>query len=191
MSCTDTVTQTANNMLSNIGSYISKNISDSPADHTYTGRVIDKQTYKDTSNNATLIKRWLVTANGASYYVNVENANITSVGQEVRLYVPNNNKSRIYAEVINPATAPDKIIYKENNEDYNDYKGYGTNKKKGISADDVTIDTIVEEWQLADMTKLERLYILTVIKAGESNEEVTSIVCPDGKQIDLEGFIIG
>lgn len=112
MPCTDTVTQTANNMLSNIGSYISKNISDSPADHTYTGRVIDKQTYRDTSNNTTLIKRWLVAANGASYYVNVENANITSVGQEVRLYVPNNNKSKIYAEVINPATAPDKIIYK-------------------------------------------------------------------------------
>lgn len=191
MSCTDTVTQTANNMLSNIGSYINKNISDSPADHTYTGRVIDKQTYKDTSNNAILIKRWLVAANGASYYVNVENANITSVGQEVRLYVPNNNKSRIYAEVINPATAPDKITYTENNEDYNDYKEYGIDKKKNITQNDVTVDTIVEEWQLADMTKLKRLYILTVIKAGESDEEVTSIVCPDGKQINLEGFIIG
>ena len=60
-----------------------------------------------------------------------------------------------------------------------------------MTKDDVVIDTIVETWNLADKTELTRLYIMTVINADTSDEEVTSMVCPDGKQIMLEGFIIG
>lgn len=188
MSFLDSATQLGDNFATKNGSYTSKNISQSPADHTYIGRVVDKETYKDAYSNQTLIKRWLIAANGKSYYVNVENADIKSVGQSVRLYIPNNNKDKAFAEVINPATAPDKIVYKENDEDYNDYKEYGVDEKRGITKDDVTVDTIVETWNLADKTELQRIYAVTVINAGKYNEEVTSIVCPDGKQIMLEGF---
>ena len=191
MSFLDSATQLGDNFATKNGSYTSKNISQSPADHTYIGRVVDKETYKDTYSNQTLIKRWLVAANGKSYYVNVENADIKSVGQSVRLYIPNNNKDKAFAEVINPATAPDKIVYKENDKDYDDYKEYGVDSNRGITKDDVVIDTIAETWNLADKTELTRLYIMTVINADTSDEEVTSMVCPDGKQIMLEGFIIG
>ena len=191
MSVLDNVSQSAYNTANKLGGFVSKNISQSPADHTYIGRVVDKETYKDTYSNQTLIKRWLVAANGKSYYVNVENADIKSVGQSVRLYIPNNNKDKAFAEVINPATAPDKIVYKENDEDYDDYKEYGVDSNRGITKDDVVIDTIAETWNLADKTELTRLYIMTVINADTSDEEVTSMVCPDGKQIMLEGFIIG
>lgn len=191
MSFLDSATQLGDNFATKNGSYTSKNISQSPSDHTYIGRVVDKETYKDAYSNQTLIKRWLVAANGKSYYVNVENADIKSVGQSVRLYIPNNNKDKAFAEVINPATAPDKIVYKENDEDYDDYKEYGVDSNRGITKDDVVIDTIAETWNLADKTELTRLYIMTVINADTSDEEVTSMVCPDGKQIMLEGFIIG
>ena len=191
MSFLDSATQLGDNFATKNGSYTSKNISQSPADHTYIGRVVDKETYKDTYSNQTLIKRWLVAANGKSYYVNVENADIKSVGQSVRLYIPNNNKDKAFAEVINPATAPDKIVYKENDKDYDDYKEYGVDEKRGITKDDVVVDTIIETWNLADKTELTRVYIMTVINADTSDEEVTSMVCPDGKQIMLEGFIIG
>ena len=191
MSFLDSATQLGDNFATKNGSYTSKNISQSPADHTYIGRVVDKETYKDTYSNQTLIKRWLVAANGKSYYVNVENADIKSVGQSVRLYIPNNNKDKAFAEVINPATAPDKIVYKENDKDYDDYKEYGVDEKRGITKDDVVVDTIIETWNLADKTELKRVYVMTVINGDTPDEEVTSLICPDGKQIMLEGFIVG
>ena len=191
MSFLDSATQLGDNFATKNGSYTSKNISQSPADHTYIGRVVDKETYKDAYSNQTLIKRWLVAANGKSYYVNVENADIKSVGQSVRLYIPNNNKDKAFAEVINPATAPDKIVYTKDDKNYDEYKEYGIDEKHGVTKDDVVVDTIVETWNLADKTELTRLYIMTVINADTPDEEVTSMVCPDGKQIMLEGFIIG
>ena len=191
MSFLDSATQLGDNFATKNGSYTSKNISQSPSDHTYIGRVVDKETYKDTYSNQTLIKRWLIAANGKSYYVNVENADIKSVGQSVRLYIPNNNKDKAFAEVINPATAPDKIVYKENDKDYDDYKEYGVDEKRGITKDDVVVDTIIETWNLADKTELKRVYVMTVINGDTPDEEVTSLICPDGKQIMLEGFIVG
>ena len=191
MSFLDSATQLGDNFATKNGSYTSKNISQSPSDHTYIGRVVDKETYKDTYSNQTLIKRWLVAANGKSYYVNVENSDIKSVGQSVRLYIPNNNKDKAFAEVINPATAPDKIVYKENDKDYDDYKEYGVDEKRGITKDDVVVDTIIETWNLADKTELKRVYVMTVINGDTPDEEVTSLICPDGKQIMLEGFIVG
>ena len=191
MSFLDNATQLGDNFAIKSGNYTSKNISQSPTDHTYIGRVVDKETYKDTYDGQTIIKRWLISANGRSYYVNVENADIKSVGQSVRLYIPNNNKDKAFAEVINPATAPDKIVYTKDDTSYSDYREYGVDSNRGITKDDVVIDTIVETWNLADKTELTRLYIMTVINADTSDEEVTSMVCPDGKQIMLEGFIIG
>ena len=204
MSFLDNATQLGDNFAIKSGNYTSKNISQSPTDHTYIGRVVDKETYKDTYDGQTIIKRWLISANGRSYYVNVENADIKSVGQSVRLYIPNNNKDTAFAEVINPATAPDKIVYTKDDTSYSDYREYGVDKNRKIkyiengiekernmTKDDVVIDTIVETWNLADKTELTRLYIMTVIYADTSDEEVTSMVCPDGKQIMLEGFIIG
>ncbi len=186
----DTINQMGDNFSSKICSCIKKNISKSPFDKTYIGHVVDKETYTDMQNNLTLIKRWLIAANGTAYYVNVENADIKSVGQTVRLYVPNNDKDKAFAEVINPATAPDKIVYTENDPNYADYKEYGIDKMRNITEDDVTIDTIVTTWNLADKTELKRSYIITVINKDTSDEEATSIVCPDGKQIDLEGFLL-
>ena len=191
MSVLDNVSQSAYNTANKLGGFVSKNIFQSPADHTYIGRVVDKETYKDAYSNQTLIKRWLIAANGKSYYVNVENADIKSVGQSVRLYIPNNNKDKAFAEVINPATAPDKIVYKENDKDYDDYKEYGVDEKRGITKDDVVVDTIIETWNLADKTELKRVYVMTVINGDTPDEEVTSLICPDGKQIMLEGFIVG
>ena len=204
MSFLDNATQLGDNFAIKSGNYTSKNISQSPTDHTYIGRVVDKETYRDTYDGQTIIKRWLISANGRSYYVNVENADIKSVGQSVRLYIPNNNKDKAFAEVINPATAPDKIVYTKDDTSYSDYREYGVDKNRKIkytengiekernmTKDDVVIDTIVETWNLADKTELTRLYIMTVINADTSDEEVTSMVCPDGKQIMLEGFIIG
>ena len=191
MSFLDNVSQCGEMYANSFNKYADHCISEMPSDHTYIGRVVDKETYKDAYSNQTLIKRWLVAANGKSYYVNVENADIKSVGQSVRLYIPNNNKDKAFAEVINPATAPDKIVYKENDEDYDDYKEYGVDEKRGITKDDVVVDSMVTTWNLADKTELNRVYLMTVANAGKRNEDITSLICPDGKQIALDGVLDG
>ncbi len=187
----DNIKQIAQNDAMICGSYTAKNISKSPFDKTYLGRVVDKETCKDSANNLTLISRWVIAANGKIYYVKAENSNITSAGQAVRLYIPNNNRNNAFAEVINPATAPNKIVYKENDKDYDEYKGYGVDNDRQIKESDVTVDTVVETWKLPDKTELKRVYALTIINSDKDNEEVTSIVCPDGRQIKLEGFMLG
>ena len=166
-----------------------KTISNSPFDQTFIGRVIDKETFTD-SHNSKYISKWIIAAGKRTYKVDINSSNITSVGQQVRVFVPSNNKNSAYAEVINPATAPDKITYVEDDDRYDGYKSYGADTEREISPEDVVIDSITEKWKLADKTYLERLFLLTVINSGESDEEVTNIICPDGKVINLEGFLI-
>ena len=164
-------------------------IAKSAFDKTFVGRVVDKETFQDFRSD-NYIAKWIIAAGGRTFKIDVNNANITSIGQQVRVFIPSNNSNSAYAEVVNPATAPDKIIYVEDDSNYDDYKPYGVDADRHIAVNDVVIDSITEKWGLADATYLERLYLLTVINAGEDDEEVTNIICPDGKIINLEGFLI-
>ena len=164
-------------------------ISKAPFDKAFIGTVVDKETFTDYRGD-TYISRWIVAAGGRTFRIDINSSDIKSIGQQVRVFVPSNHKNSAYAEVINPATAPDKIVYVENDSRYDKYKSYGVDTERQITVNDVTIDSITEKWGLADKTALERLYLLTVINAGNDNEEVTNIVCPDGKIINLEGFLI-
>ena len=189
MDALDTIKQLGQNTKVREKIVVDNHITNSPFDQTYIGRVIDKETFNDNHGDA-YISKWVISAGKHTYKINVNSSNITSIGQQVRVFVPSNHKNSAYAEVINPATAPDKITYVENDSRCNKYKSYGVDTERQITVNDITIDSITEKWGLADKTALERLYILTVINAGEDNEEVTNIVCPDGKIINLEGFLI-
>ena len=164
-------------------------------DKTFIGRVIDKETYTDNSAQSAisnvLISRWIVYANGQTFRISVDDSDITSVGQQVRVFIPSNNKQKTYAEVINPATEPDKIVHKRDDSDYDNYKSYGVDTSRGIREEDVTINTITEYWLLADNTYLQKVYIFTLINVDTEEEEVTNVIYPNGKKADLDGFIIG
>lgn len=144
-------------------------IAKSNFDKTYIGRVVGKLT-----NSAdTEIAQWLVSANGATYKIAVDDSDITCVGQQVRLYIPSNKYENKYAEVINPSTCPDKIVYKDTEE----------------KIDGMAVSTITETWQLCNDTELEREYKLVIKDIGdEEKEEVVAIICPNNHIIHLEGF---
>ena len=148
---------------------IKHKISKSNFDKTYIGRVVGKLT-----NSAdTEIAQWLVSANGATYKIAVNDSNITCVGQQVRLYIPSNKYENKYAEVINPSTCPDRIVYKDTDE----------------KIDGMAVSTITETWQLCNDTELEREYKLVIKDIGdEEKEEVVAIICPNNHIIHLEGF---
>ena len=113
--------------------------------------------------------KWRIQTNGVAYDIKPSACNITSVGQRVRLYVPNHNLREKYAEVIEEGdyNHPTKVVYSD------------------------TEDTITETWALADNTETTKMYKLTIKNKNTSNEEVTAITFPDGSVMVLEGFIIG
>lgn len=113
--------------------------------------------------------KWRIQTNGVAYDIKPSACNITSVGQRVRLYVPNHSYKDKYAEVINGTeyNHPTKVVF---NDDDN---------------------TITETYSLIDDTVETKKYTLTIINEGQSDEEVTSITFPDGSIMELEGFVIG
>ena len=113
--------------------------------------------------------KWRIQTNGVAYDIKPSACNITSVGQRVRLYVPNHSLKDKYAEVINETeyNHPTKVVF---NDDDN---------------------TITETYNLIDDTVETKKYTLTIINEGQSGEEVTAITFPDGSIMTLEGFIIG
>ena len=113
--------------------------------------------------------KWRIQTNGVAYDIKPSACNITSVGQRVRLYVPNHSLKDKYAEVIDDGgyNHPTKVIF---NDDDN---------------------TITETYNLIDDTVETKKYTLTIINEGQSGEEVTAITFPDGSVMKLEGFVIG
>ena len=113
--------------------------------------------------------KWRIQTNGVAYDIKPSACNITSVGQRVRLYVPNHSLKDKYAEVINETeyNHPTKVVF---NDDDN---------------------TITETYNLIDNTVETKKYTLTIINEGQSGEEVTAITFPDGSIMKLEGFVIG
>lgn len=113
--------------------------------------------------------KWRILTNGVAYDIKPSACNITSVGQRVRLYVPNHSLKDKYAEVIDEGeyNHPTKVVY------------------------NTTDDTITETYNLIDNTVDTKVYKLTIKNKDSSNEEVTAITFPDGSIMTLEGFVIG
>ena len=113
--------------------------------------------------------KWRIQTNGAAYDIKPSACNITSVGQRVRLYVPNHSLKDKYAEVIDEGgyNHPTKVVFNDND------------------------NTITETYNLIDDTVETKKYTLTIINEGQSGEEVTAITFPDGSVMKLEGFVIG
>lgn len=113
--------------------------------------------------------KWRIQTNGVAYDIKPSACNITSVGQRVRLYVPNHSYKDKYAEVINETeyNHPTKVVF------------------------NTKANTITETFNLLDDTVKTKVYQLTVKNEGQSDEEVTAITFPDGSVMSLEGFVIG
>ena len=148
----------ANTLVEKSDALSAKRIKAADFDRTLYGIVTEKVV----ENNAI---QWIVAADGVEYRVDDINSNITSVGQQVRLFIPSHDYAQKYAEVIFFIDHPAKAVYNSANH------------------------TITEYWDLEDGTQAIRVYTLTVVTSGDS-EEVTKITMPDGTSMDLEGFVV-
>lgn len=112
--------------------------------------------------------KWRIQTNGVAYDIKPSACNISSVGQRVRLYIPNHSMKDKYAEVIddNVYNHPTKVVF------------------------NTKANTITETFNLLDDTIETKVYQLTVKNEGQSDEEVTAITFPDGSIMSLEGFVV-
>ena len=156
----DEITMASDNIASN-------NIRKADYDKTLIGFVSEKIVPENPKDDNDY--KWRIQTNGVAYDIKPSACNITSVGQRVRLYVPNHSWKDKYAEVIDEGeyNHPSKVVYN--------------------TAD----DTITETYNLIDNTVGTKVYKLTIENKDSSNEEVTAITFPDGSIMTLEGFVIG
>ena len=156
----DEITMASDNIASN-------NIRKADYDKTLIGFVSEKIVPENPKDDNDY--KWRIQTNGVAYDIKPSACNITSVGQRVRLYVPNHSLKDKYAEVIDDGryNHPTKAVF---NDDDN---------------------TITETYNLIDDTVETKKYTLTIINEGQSGEEVTAITFPDGSIMTLEGFVIG
>ena len=185
--------ESMNKMIDNLASSIvrasdkiaQKRIRDTDFDKTLIGTVIDKddtavrQYYEGVDPvtgekiySAVNMVLWTVSCNGTGYRVWQTECDITSIGQQVRLYIPNNNYSQKYAEVIDTAKESYLLHHPKKCK-------YNHQTKK-----------IVETWQLDDGTEIEREYQLYIRKDSEGYDEVYKMDLPDSSSIELEGFFL-
>lgn len=73
-------------------------------DKTLIGFVSDQQTKDDGT------VQWEIQTEGAAYMIGAKKSNITTVGQRVRLYLPNHDYRNKYAEVIDDIFSKDNLI---------------------------------------------------------------------------------
>lgn len=139
---------------------------------TVVGWEIGEMKLDDEGNTKPMIM-WVILCKNTEYRVWQTKCNITSIGQQVRLYYPNNDDSQKYAEVIEVggqkylSAHPTKCVY------------------------DSTEHTITETWALNDGTYIEKVYTLQIrTDATTDEDEVYRMDMPDGTQIKLEGFIL-
>ena len=158
------ITQMVDTIVNGGNGHTQKVIAKSEFDKTYTGRVISRYP-EDVSKEQT---GWLVYANASTYVIPYDRCyNISQVNQDVKVYIPNNDRTKLYAEAIVLNQHPDKIVFNSDTDTYTNY------------------------YNLADKTVREEKYVLTVEHKGEDGEEVTAITFPDGSVMRLEGFVIG
>ena len=157
----------AKNTAKNAENLSSNRISKADYDKTLIGFVSEKIVPKNPKDDNDY--KWRIQTNGVAYDIKPSACNITSVGQRVRLYVPNHSLKDKYAEVIDEGgyNHPTKVVFDDNT------------------------NTVTETYNLIDGTVETRSFTLNIENEGSSNEEVTAITFPDGSVMKLEGFVIG
>lgn len=117
--------------------------------------------------------KWIVICNNIEYAVWQNQSDITSIGQQVRLYYPNNDDSQKYAEVID--LGQQTYMYNHPARCKYDWQSH----------------TVTETWALNDGTYIEKQYQLAIRTDSQTGEdEVYRMTMPDGATISLEGFFL-
>lgn len=145
-----------------IDGIVEARIRKAPYDKTYDGIITAVKFNKDTKETDSSYNKYTVKFNLTERDFTINDGQIHSVGERVKVHIPNNDSLKKYVDNINNGKRilPVTIIYDNEN------------------------DTITEVYN----GDFQRTFTLTIENKGTEDEEVTSMTFPDGQIINFVGF---
>ena len=145
-------------------------INNAPYDKTYSGIISDVLFEPDTKLNDEKFGQYKIRyGTGAEKIIKLNDGLVHEVGERVKVYVPENDRNRMFIEPTVKRIIPYKIVYDDENTKFIEHRKIETNGK---------------------VYEIKSEYKLTVENKGTDKEEVTKMTLPDGSEILFEGWDI-
>lgn len=145
-------------------------INNAPYDKTYSGIISDILFEPDTDIKDEKFGQYKIRyGTGAEKNIKLNDGIVHEVGERVKVYVPENDRNRMFIEPTIKRIVPYKIVYDDENTKFIEHRKIETNGK---------------------VYEIKSEYKLTVENKGTDKEEVTKMTLPDGSVIEFEGWDI-
>ena len=145
-------------------------INNAPYDKTYSGIISDVLFEPDTDIKDEKFGQYKIRyGTGAEQHIKLNDGIVHEIGESVKVYVPENDRNRMFIEPTIKRIIPYKIVYDDENTKFIEHRKIETNGK---------------------VYKIKSEYKLTVKNKGTDKEEVTKMTLPDGTEIVFEGWDI-
>ena len=149
---------------------VAQRINNAPYDKTYSGIISDILFEPDTDIKDEKFGQYKIRyGTGAEKNIKLNDGIVHEIGERVKVYVPENDRNRMFIEPIIKSTTPYKIVYDDENTKFIEHRKIETNGK---------------------VYEIKSEYKLTVENKGTDKEEVTKMTLPDGSEILFEGWDI-
>lgn len=149
---------------------VGQRINNAPYDKTYSGIISDVLFEPDTKLNDEKFGQYKIRyGTGTEKIIKLNDGLVHEIGERVKVYVPENDRNRMFIEPIVKRIIPYKIVYDDENTKFIEHRKIETNGK---------------------VYEIESEYKLTVENKGTDKEEVTKMTLPDGTEIVFEGWDI-
>lgn len=149
---------------------VAQRINNAPYDKTYSGIISDILFEPDTDIKDEKFGQYKIRyGTGAEKNIKLNDGIVHEIGERVKVYVPENDRNRMFIEPTIKSTTPYKIVYDDENTKFIEHRKIETNGK---------------------VYEIKSEYKLTVENKGTDKEEVTKMTLPDGTEIVFEGWDI-
>ena len=149
---------------------VKKEISQAPYDKTYSGIISDVLFEPNTDIKNEKFGQYKIRyGTGTEKIIKLNDGLVHEVGERVKVYVPENDRNRMFIEPTIKRIIPYKIVYDDENTKFIEHRKIETNGK---------------------VYEIESEYKLTVENKGTDKEEVTKMTLPNGSEILFEGWDI-
>lgn len=157
-------------MAQSVDRLVSQRINNAPYDRTYSG-IISEVLFEPTTkiDDVKFGQYKIRYGTGAEKIIKLNDGLIHEIGERVKVYVPENDMSRMFIEPVVKRIIPYKIVYDDEKTSFIEHRKVQTNGK---------------------VYEIESEYKLTVKNKGTDKEEVTKMTFPDGTEVVFEGWDI-
>ena len=181
-------TQTSNqNQLSNMLATQIDNVAkfraeNAPFDKTYLGVIVKANFDKNTKSDDKKYNQYTIRYNGTELNFYINDGNVHSEGEVVRVHIPRNSLSARYVELIKERPHPYKIRYDEVDNEKDTITEFRCTNEEALKKH------FKEGADIDEKYIVKSVYTLVIKNKGTETEEVTRMIFPDKSIMEIEGF---